>query len=112
MIDSHYLLACERALERLGYTAIDDGRCRSLSDSDGAKVATLPPAERYAVWLLDSMLVGLRAAAKGDATLALRSWQVCDYCGRTGGWPGPAIGDAFLTLRNWLEDTVRPTRAS
>ncbi len=97
---AHYVAAVERDIRALGYEPDSaDHQCPQEKEA------------RYRLWLSASLLAGLRALPS-DPVLALRcSLQAADYVGRMGGfWPTPQLGDAFLVLRNALEDALAVKR--
>lgn len=105
---AYYERAAERSLMRMGLTrqAVRDGLPEDVM---------LDPKLRYEAWLWDSIAEACRLFARAerdDNVVALRClFQVCDYCGRLGHWPGPTAADAYLTLRNHAEDLLRPLDA-
>lgn len=69
----------------------------------------MPDKQRFEIWALDSLLFAIVSLDRGDTVMALRcALQAAEYVGRLGGfWPFQCDG-AYLTIRNALEDALRP----
>lgn len=93
---THYLRACEQIAEIIGHPI---GFTGHIEDS----------AMRYKFWCVDSIAFALKNVGS-DPVLCLRATlQAADYVGRCRGyWPSPVIGDAYIFLKNSLEDRLRP----
>ena len=106
-IDLCHERACVFALERDGFEvldlptrAIDAGTELALA-REGAQ---LDNERRFRVWAAESLLVGLRAARRGDLVLAFRcALQASEYTGRLGGYLSPGLSDARAALRSFFE---------
>lgn len=103
---AYYERAANRALEKMGLSA---ARVREGLPPEVMNV----PSLRHEAWFWDSLATAcaLFARAKGDDVIVgFRCLlQVANYAGQLGQWPGGGTGqDAYLTLRNHVEDLLRP----
>lgn len=65
-------------------------------------------ADRWRAWCAESIHYAIGAARKNDNVMVLRCLlQASNYVGRLGGfWPA-GLGDAYVALKNHLEDALQ-----